>query len=481
MAPPGYERPVHVRRGGEALSRRAFLRRSGLALAGATLFACTGGGRKVAVSPTTPTAAVARADTRWPIKRVIYLMMENRSFDNLYGRFPGANGATTGLKFGQEVPLLPAPHWLPGDLPHDRSAYLNAVNGGAYDGFAIGQFGDPWAYTQFSEEKIPNYYAWARDYVLCDNFFASVAGPSYPNHFFFVAGQSNGVLDNPENIETRRMEDGRVFKSWGCDAVGEDVYVFVKDDRGNLTKHDTCFDFPTVPEQLEEAGISWAYYSAVPGQAGYFWNALNAMANVFHTDLWREGDTIRAVDDLVRDIRAERIPAVTWVTPRFELSDHPPESTCFAHDWLTDVINALMKSSMWEHTALFLTWDEWGGFYDHVPPPEVDDIGLGFRVPMLVISPYAKRGYVDDARGEFSSPLKFIEDNWGLPYLTTRIERTHNFEHVFDFDRNPRKDARPLPKYGSCYGTPWEYPGDDYPGWPEGTDPEEGHFVQQGG
>ncbi|GIU98398.1 MAG: hypothetical protein KatS3mg014_0014 [Actinomycetota bacterium] len=481
MAPPGYERPVHVRRGGEALSRRAFLRRSGLALAGATLFACTGGGRKVAVSPTTPTAAVARADTRWPIKRVIYLMMENRSFDNLYGRFPGANGATTGLKFGQEVPLLPAPHWLPGDLPHDRSAYLNAVNGGAYDGFAIGQFGDPWAYTQFSEEKIPNYYAWARDYVLCDNFFASVAGPSYPNHFFFVAGQSNGVLDNPENIETRRMEDGRVFKSWGCDAVGEDVYVFVKDDRGNLTKHDTCFDFPTVPEQLEEAGISWAYYSAVPGQAGYFWNALNAMANVFHTDLWREGDTIRAVDDLVRDIRAERIPAVTWVTPRFELSDHPPESTCFAHDWLTDVINALMKSSMWEHTALFLTWDEWGGFYDHVPPPEVDDIGLGFRVPMLVISPYAKRGYVDDARGEFSSLLKFIEDNWGLPYLTTRIERTHNFEHVFDFDRNPRKDARPLPKYGSCYGTPWEYPGDDYPGWPEGTDPEEGHFVQQGG
>ncbi|MGH2590829.1 MAG: phospholipase C [Actinomycetota bacterium] len=407
-----FERPAHDRPGGEALTRRAFVRRSALSLAGATLFACTGGGRMNALAPRTPTASVSAADTRWPIKRVVYLMMENRSFDNLYGRFPGANGTTVGVKFGREVPLSPAPHWLPGDLPHDRAAHLNAANGGTYDGFGIGQFGDPWAYTVFEESMVPNYYAWARDYVLCDNFFASVAGPSYPNHFFFVAGQAGGVLDNPENIETRRLDDGRLFKSWGCDAVGENVYVFVKDDKGNLTKHDTCFGFRTVPEQLEEAGVGWAYYSAQPGQSGYFWNALNGMANVFHTDLWRVGDTIRWVDRLVGDIAAERLPAVTWVTPRFELSDHPPESTCFAHDWLTDVVNALMRKPAWEHTALFLTWDEWGGFYDHVVPPEVDALGLGFRVPMLAISPYSRRGYIDDAVGEFSSPVKFIQDNW---------------------------------------------------------------------
>ena len=102
-----------------------------------------------------------------------------------------------------------------------------------------------------------------------------------------------------------------------------------------------------------------------------------------------------------------------------------------------------MESDDWEHTAIFLTWDEWGGFYDHVPPPTVDDIGFGFRVPMLVISPYARKGYVDDAEGEFSSPLRFVSDNWGLPYLTERIERTHNFEHTFAFERNPRTDAQP--------------------------------------
>ncbi len=470
----GYERLPHDRDPHDRLSRRRFLRTSALALAGATLYACTGGGRKPGTT-ISPTPRVTATPTRWPIKRVVYLMMENRSFDNVFGRFPGANGTRTGVMDGKEVPLRLSPYWLPGDLPHDRSAHLNDVNGGAYDGFGNGQFGDPWAYTQFDEHLLPNYFAWAREYVLCDNFFSSVAGPSYPNHFFFVAGQSGGAFDNPENIEVRKTDEG-LFKSWGCDAVGDNVFVLVRDDHGNVTKHDTCFDFPSVPEQLERAGISWAYYAASPGQSGYFWNALNGLANVFHTDLWRPGDTIRPVDRLVRDIEADRLPAVTWITPRFELSDHPPESTCFAHDWMTDVVNALMRNPSWEHTALFVTWDEWGGLYDHVEPPVVDDVGLGFRVPMLVLSPYAKRGYIDDAEGEFSTPLKFIEDNWGLPYLTPRIERGHNFEHVFDFSRRPR-EPRILDKIGSCYGTPWRYPGDDYPGWPPGTDPDPSFFV----
>ncbi|MGA9161643.1 MAG: alkaline phosphatase family protein [Actinomycetota bacterium] len=477
--PASDDRSTYERLGHEdspLFSRRSFLQTSAFALAGATMYACTGGGRKQPMVAPSATASVVATETRWPIKRVIYLMMENRSFDNLFGRFPGSNGATVGVKFGQEVPLTSSPHWLPGDIPHDRAAHLNDVNGGTYDGFGNGQFGDPWAYTQFEGTSIPNYWSWARDYVLCDNFFGSVGGPSYPNHFFFVAGQSGGALDNPENIETRTMQDGRTFKSWGCDAVGEDVFVLVKDEQGNLTKHDSCFTFKTVPEQLEEAGVPWAYYAAQPGQPGYFWNALNGIAGVFHSDLWRP-ERIRSVDRLPADIRAGRLPAVTWVTPRFELSDHPPESTCFAHNWLTGVVNAIMESDDWEHTALFLTWDEWGGFYDHVPPPEVDHIGFGFRVPTLLISPYARKGYVDHAEAEFSTPLKFIEDNWGLPYLTQRIQRTHNFEHAFAFGRNPRTDARPLPQIANCYGKPSEYPGDTYPGWPAGTQPDPSAFV----
>ena len=413
-----------------------------------------------------PTASI---DTNTPIKRVIYVMLENRSFNNLFGKFPGVTGSTTGVEYGTEKPLIPCPDWLPGDLPHDRAAYLNCVNGGKLDGFGTGIYGSTYAYTQFDEPQIPNYWLWAKEYAISDNFFASAAGPSYGNHYYFIAGQSGGVIDNPENIETRVDGDKR-YKSWGCDAIGDDVFVFVKDDQGNLTKHDTCFTFETVGEQLSEIGLDWAYYSAVPGQVGYFWNAYNGIANVFHTDMWHEH--VRPVDRLARDIEAGSLPPVSWVTPRFELSDHPPFSTGHSHNWITDIVNAVMKSPQWEHTAIFLTWDEWGGFYDPVMPPEVDPVGLGIRVPLLTISPYTRHGVIDDELGEFSTPLRFIADNWGLDYLTPRIANTHNFEHVFDFSKRPRPPVLGK-KRAPAYGTPFTWPGDTYPGWEAGTTPVE--------
>jgi phospholipase C len=444
------------------LSRRRFLQRSAMAVAGGVLFSCTGG----RVVPSGD--ATAKRDTRWPIKRVLYLMLENRSFNNLFGRFPGVHGTTVGLSEGKDRPLIRCPDWLPGDLPHDRAAYLNCFNGGKLDGFGTGIYGPNYAYTIFEEQQIPNYWFWAREFSLSENFFSSAAGPSYPNHFFMVAGTSGGTIDNPENIRIRGMDDGRKFKSWGCDAVGDEVFVFVKDANGSLTKHDTCFNFPSVGEQLSHEGVDWAFYSAVPGQAGYFWNSYNGVGNVFHTDLWNEH--VRPVSGLIDDISKGALPAVAWVTPRFELSDHPPFSTGHAHNWVTDIVNAVMKSDLWEQTAIFLTWDEWGGFYDPIVPPAVDEIGLGIRVPLLTISPYTRRGLIDTEIGEFSTPLRFIADNWGLDYLTPRIANTHNFEHTFDFSAKPRPPkiaTRGAPAYGKAF----EWPGDTYPGWLPGTVP----------
>jgi phospholipase C len=446
--------------------RRRFLTASAMAIAGGVLFSCTGGKKTPTVADPTP-----RLDTRWPIKRVIYVMLENRSFDNLFGKFPGVNGTRIGVKDGKEVPLGKCPDWLPGDLPHDRMASLNDLNGGKLDGFGAGIYGDPFAYTQFSEQDIPNYWKWAREYAISDHFFASALGPSFPNHFFFIAGQSGGTIDNPENIKTR-VDGDKKFKSWGCDAYGNYVFVFTLDDEGNLNKHDTCFDFKTVGEQLSERGVDWTYYSAAPGQSGYFWNAYNGIGQVFHTDMWHEHT--RSVDNLLKDIQASNLPPMTWVTPRFELSDHPPVSSAFTHNWVSDLINAVMKSDMWEHTAIFLTWDEWGGLYDHVHPPKIDEVGLGFRVPLLTISPYAVRGVIDDVQGEFSTPLKFIADNWGLDYLTPRIAKTHNFEHVFDFKQKPRAPAFGTAK-AKTFGDPWDFPS-NFPGWPPGTIPVENPF-----
>ena len=150
--------------GHEHLSRRQFLTTSAAAVAGGILFSCTGGRRVPRVDDVTPTI-----ETRWPIKRVVYLMLENRSFDNLFGRYPGANGATVGDDAGKEVPLIECPQWLPGDIPHDHAAALNCLNGGRMDGFGGGIYGWLYGYSQFDRHDLPNYWIWADDYVLSDN------------------------------------------------------------------------------------------------------------------------------------------------------------------------------------------------------------------------------------------------------------------------------------------------------------------------
>ena len=225
-------------------------------------------------------------------------------------------------------------------------------------------------------------------------------------------------------------------------------------------------------EQLSEIDVDWAYYSAVPGQVGYFWNAYNGIANVFHTDMWHEH--MRPVDRHRAGHRGgASCPPVTWVTPRFELSDHPPFSTGHSHNWVTDIVNAVMRSPMWEHTAIFLTWDEWGGFYDPVMPPAGRrGRPRGPRAAAHDQSVHAprrdrRRARASSRRRSGSSPT-----TGASTYLTPRIANTHNFEHVFDFTKKPRPPVLGK-KRAPAYGTPFTWPGDTYPGWEAGTTPVE--------
>jgi len=137
------------------------------------------------------------------------------------------------------------------------------------------------------------------------------------------------------------------------------------------------------------------------------------------------------------------------VAPEFFLPDHPDSNLCLGESWTTTVIDAIMNSPMWKDTAIFLTWDDWGGFYDHVPPPQIDRFGLGFRVPLITLSPYAKEGYIDHTRSEFSSVLRFIEENWGLQPLTERGARTSNLSQPFNFSQPPCPPD-PLPLRNDC-------------------------------
>jgi phospholipase C len=387
-----------------------------------------------------------RISTRWPIKHVVFVIKENRTFDHLFGRFPGANGVTVGNDQGSQRPLTRAVDRLPADINHCYECALQAWNQGKMDGFAtISQPAERYAYTQYRREDIPNLWRWASRFVLGDNFFASAQGPSFPNHLYTIAATSGGTHENPIQdraaLEERHRTTG-LFKAWGCDSI-EGAYVTVTSSEGVPEKVPPCFDFETEGDLLSGAGIPWAYYSATQYQNGYLWSAYDAVRHVRENpDVWQ--NHIFAVDGFVRDLRDGLLPPVTWVTPRFPLSDHPEYSMCWGENWTTRIVNAIMRSPMWADTAIFLTWDDYGGFYDHVPPPQVDGFGFGIRVPLLVISPYAKQGYVDHTLGEFSSVLRFIEDNWGLSQLTHRDRDARNLSEAFDFSGRPQ-GPDPLP------------------------------------
>ena len=442
-------------------SRRSFLRGTALGAASAFLAACTRALRGpdptwappisfgVAPDPVDATAF----DTATPIKRVVYIVKENRTFDHMFGRFPGVNGVTVGMDAGTERPLTPATRGaIAEDIEHCYECAIEAWNEGKMDGFNRSEAADRDAYTQFLPEDLPNYWAWAERFVLLDNFFTSAHGPSFPNHLYAIAASAGGAYENPVQdraVLRRRHRETGLFKAWGCDSLS-DAYVGIKDAEGNLDRTFPCFDLETAGDLLDRKRIPWANYSATPYQNGYIWNAFSAISR-YRNDPDRWARHVFPVDDLVRHIREDRLPPVTWVTPRFEVSDHPEYSLCWGETWSTKVLNAIMESPMWEETAVFLTWDDYGGFYDHVPPPQVDVFGLGIRAPMLVLSPYAKHGHVSHELGEFSSVVRFVQDNWGLPQLAERDRAATPLLDAFDFDQRPRPpDVLPLPR--DCEG-----------------------------
>ena len=392
-------------------------------------------------------------DTRWPIKHVVFVIKENRTTDHLFGRFPGVDGATHGLDGDEMRPLTAPPDRLVEDIPHCYECAIDSWNEGRMDNFARTAPGDRYAYTQMTgPEMLPNYWRWAEEFALSDNFFASAQGPSFPNHLFTIAAQSGGTHFNPNQDQARVTQFTNatgLAKSWGCDAL-EEAFVEVVDSEGQVEEVPPCFDFLTEADLLDGAGIPWAYYAAWNDQRGYVWSAFSAIRRVrMNPEKWQRH--IFPVDEFVADVEDGRLAPVTWITPRYELSEHPEWSFCHGENWTTEIVNAVMASPFWKDTAIFITWDDYGGFYDHVPPPQVDRFGFGFRVPLLTISPYAKPGYIDSQLGEFSSVLRFIEDNWGLSQLTHRDRDAFNLSYVFDFEQEPREPFE-LPLRTDCEG-----------------------------
>jgi phospholipase C len=367
--------------------------------------------------------------TSSPIQHVIILLKENRTFDSMFGTFPGTNGATTySDPNGVVHPLNHQPDHLLNDIKHDHGSAILAEDNGKMDKFSLipgaMQNGVDEADSQLHQSDIPNYWAYAQYFTLADNFFSTISGPSLPNHLFSIAGEDNNVdsLISPKGAG-----------SWGCDApVGTTVEE--RAPAGTVTHAFPCFDFQTMADLLDANKLSWNYY-VTPGSELQTYDAIK---HIRYGSDWTTH--MYNYTRFVSDAASGKLPAVTWLLQPWHYSDHAPQSICSGENETVKNINAVMSdSSEWASTAIILTWDDFGGFYDHVVPPVGPNpqIEFGFRVPAIIISPYAQQGLVDHTMYSFPSLLKFIEDTFGLPSLTSFDGQSNDMFNAFNFNQTP--------------------------------------------
>jgi phospholipase C len=402
------------------------------------------GARAQASAPkarTSPPKGVKSKDST-VLQHFVFIIKENHSYDNYFGAFPGGDGATSGvISTGQVVRLAPMPDQPPHDLGHSTEAALGAFDGGKMDNFDLivgGNFnGELMAYRQFIQPDIPNYWAYAQNFTLADRMFSSFHGPSFPNHFYSVAATSDGALSIPLDPFRSKGESGG--NAWGCDS-SPTMSVRTLDAEGNLEALFPCFDFQTLADTLQSAGLTWKFYAPSKGEKGYAYSTLDGIDHIRNSALWNTN--VLPVTQFNQDAREGHLPSVSWVVPPGNADEHPPGGTCAGENWTVKQIDAIMRGPDWKSTAIFLTWDDFGGFYDHVYPPSVDGFGLGPRVPMLIISPYAIAGHISHTQYEYSSVLKTIEERFGLPFLTkwdpqARDEQANDMFDSFDFSQQP--------------------------------------------
>jgi len=394
--------------------------------------------RPLAAAAPRPTGAPASAlpPGFQKITHIVFIIKENRSFDHYFGRFPGADGATVGrTSSGEIVPLRPAPDQVLPDIAHSSEAAYLAYDHGRMDRFNLipgaVDLGVDNAYTQMRPQDIPDYWAYAQQFTLDDHFFSTIMGPTFPNHLVTIAAQSGGVNNNPVFANSPAYDD----TSWGCDSPPA-TYVTTVSPTGRPGRTFPCFNMATLADRLNAKGIGWRYYTPLQHQAGYIWSTFDAIRHIRYSAQWHTNMIPWGL--FPSDVAHGRLAPVTWIVTDAAHSEHPPASTCLGEDATVQEVNAVMRSPFWKSTAIVVTWDDFGGFYDHVAPPQVNSLGLGPRVPTIIISPYAKRGYVDHTPYDFTSLLRFVEERFGLAPLTARDAQGPNLANSFAINAPPQ-------------------------------------------
>ena len=440
------------------------------------------------------TVVPAQGEGIHKIRHVIIIMQENRAFDHYFGTYPGADGIP--MENGVPSICVPdpdenttciRPYHDPADVnyggPHSQYESEADINGGRMDGFieqaeiAINntctRTNSPGRCQRVSSEEaevdvmgyhdrreIPNYWAYADNFVLQDRMFESAASWSLPSHLFMVSAWS----------ATCRPGD-----PLSCTDALQGPQRLIVDRNGTPTEVPD-YAWTDITYLLHRNNVSWAYYLAEGDQPDcaddamfcplqpqevvvpQIWNPLPWFDTVRQD---REVKNIQAIDQYFVAARSGTLPSVVWITPNQTVSEHPPARVSIGQAYTTSIINAAMEGPDWNSTAIFLTWDDWGGFYDHVVPPKVDQNGYGIRVPGLLISPYARKGYIDHQTLSFDAYLKFIEDDFlsgaridpatdlrpdSRPSVRENAPVLGDLVHEFDFNQTPRAPLT-LPLY----------------------------------
>ncbi|HEV2577441.1 MAG TPA: alkaline phosphatase family protein [Acidobacteriaceae bacterium] len=381
-------------------------------------------------TPTTPPPTNATV-----IKHIVVIMQENRSTDNLFNGFPGADTAQSAMQKGKSVPLQPIPFEQGSDLDHSHPGWFADYDNGLMDNFGHVTTDYPVANLALAyvpqSETVP-LFTLGEAYTFGDRMFQSNSGPSFVAHQYMIAGQSQGADENPAPVTDQ----------WGCDAKPTTTVALIGPNGTDLPGVFPCFDYQTIADTLDAKGITWKYYApplATGGWAlgGGVWSAFQAIKHIRYGPDW-SNNVISPAPQVLTDIAAGKLAQVTWIVPAYTYSDHAgPGQTSEGPDWVANIVNAIGASPFWDSTVIFISWDDWGGWYDHVPPPQVDNMGLGFRVPLIIVSPYAKHGYVSHQVHEFSGFLKYTEEVFNLPSLGQRDVNADDFSDCFDYTQTP--------------------------------------------
>jgi phospholipase C len=404
------------------------------------------------------------------ITHIVYIVQENRSFDNLFYGYPGADTATYGYTSDQrKVKLKPvgleafyvidhsaaamfaACDAPPGDLPGTHCRMDGFNKEGNEDGPPGVRYPE---YVYVPHKESAPYFDMAHEGVLADRMFQSQLDESFVAHQYIIAAQAKWSVDLPYGL-------------WGCEEKGVTVST-ITTLRTYGPAESACFDYQTLGDELDNAHLSWRFYASRYGSAssgdGGTWSSYQAVNHIYNGPDWKK-DVISPNWKFITDVKAGKLANFTWITPVCDDSDHVNCYGGYGPSWVAALVNTVGRSKFWKSTAIFIQWDDWGGLYDHVAPAYLGRDSLGFRVPLIVMSPYAIAGTVSHTHYETASVLRFAEDLWGLAQLAPADRRANSPADAFNFNQTPQKFvkiAAPLPPKFFMRQFPSDYFAPDY-------------------